>query len=171
MPAVSAPERKETVERTDQRSRGLTIAVAILAVITVGLAGWLAYELLRTDETALTAEVQAVIDDYNAAWNAYDVDAFSAVVTSDYRFYQNLGQSGLTAEETAAWMTDVFAGREASVEAIGPYQMVGEGSSAQVTSTDRYVSRFGSTLNTGVSVFWLVNEGDAWRIQTHFVGD
>jgi|GEM_PF-6621847 len=171
MPAVSAPERKETVERTEQRSRGLTIAVAMLAVIAVILGGWLAYELQRTDETALTPEVQAVMDDYFAAWNAYDVEAFSAVVTSDYLFYQNLGRTVRTAEETALWMTDVLAGYEFGVEAIGPYQMVGDEQSAQVTSTDRYLSRGGSQSDTGTSMYWLVNDGGAWRIQTHFVGD
>lgn len=170
MPAVSAPERKETVERTDQRSRGLTIAVTILAVIAVVLGGWLAYELQRTDETALTPEVQAVMDDYHAAWNAYDADAFSAVVTSDYRFYQNLGRTVRTAEETAAWMTDVLPGYEFAVEPIGPYQMVGGEQSAQVTSTDRYTSRGGSRA-TGTSMYWLINDGGAWKIQTHFVGD
>lgn len=168
MSTVSAPERETTLERTDQRPRGLTIAVVLLAVIAVGLGGWLAFELQGTDETALTADVQAVLDDYTAAFNAYDGDALLALVTSDYGFYDNDGQSRRSAEETAAWMSDVLPGYEFTVEAIGSHQMVGDETSVMVTGAEQYTSTSQGTI-MGISVFRLVKEGDGWKVQAHWV--
>lgn len=170
MSTVPAPERERTLERTDQRPRGLTIAVVILAVIAVGLGGWLAFELQGADETALTADVQAVLDDYTEAFNAYDSDAFLALVTSDYRFYDfdSLGQSPRNAEETAAWMSGVLRDYRFTVEAIGAHQMIGDATSVQVTGVEQYTSTSQGATN-GISVFRLVKDGDAWKIQIHWV--
>jgi hypothetical protein len=43
-----------------------------------------AYDLVSEDEAAVPPDVQQVLDDYIAAWETQDVDAFRAVVADDY---------------------------------------------------------------------------------------
>lgn len=176
MNAVDTPQRTETVEQTDRRSPGLPAAVVVLAVIAAVLAGWLGYELLSTDETAVPAEVQTVIDDYAAAWNASDTQAFSELVTSDYRFYNSPvgrpdrtppGQPGETVDEVAAMITDDLAAIGWSVEAVGPYQAAPDGRVVYVSGVERQTSAQGTS--TAISVYHVVREGDVWMIEAHEV--
>lgn len=85
---MNAPstEQGETDQRyqAPSRSRFLTVTVVVLAVVVAGLGAWTVLSLSSTAETALTPEVQQVVDDYLAAWNSYDGEAFRELVTEDY---------------------------------------------------------------------------------------
>ena len=85
---MNAPstEQGETDQRDQapSRSRFLTVTVVVLAVVVTGLGAWTVLSLSSTAETALTPEVQQVVDDYLAAWNSDDGEAFRELVTEDY---------------------------------------------------------------------------------------
>jgi hypothetical protein len=84
--SIGSSEKPETDNRdqVDSRSRILTTTVVVLAVVVLGLGAWTVYGMSSTAETAVTAEVQRVVDDYLAAWNSFDGEAFRELVTDDY---------------------------------------------------------------------------------------
>jgi hypothetical protein len=69
-----------------RRARNLTITAIVLAGALIGLTAWLVYDLSAESETAVTSEVQTLVDDYLGAWNEYDGDAFMELITGDYSF-------------------------------------------------------------------------------------
>ena len=116
MSVEHAPENVASLESTQRRNRGLTIAVAVLTVITLGLAGWLAYLLLVPEENSVSADVAQVAEEYSDAWNNYDGAAFLGLVTADYQFFETAGQPGEDAEGTAAMISNDLEGFDWAVE-------------------------------------------------------
>lgn len=154
-----------------ERPRTLTVAVAILSVLVIGLGAWLIYELQASGPTAVSSDVEELLDDYAEAWNTHDSDGFLELVSSDYRFYGTAGQPGMTAEETAGMISTDLAPLEFSVETVGSLRGIGDEASLHVTALERYSSLFPQQAETGASVFHLVKNGDTWEIQAHQVMD
>lgn len=150
------------MERPGSRLRSLRLAAVILTVIALGLGGWLGYVLLATQETEVTAEIQAVIDDYHNAWNDHDSEAFLRLVTSGYRFYDTPGVMGDDAEETARMIGQQLRSLNWQVEQVGPSQMIGDETTVQVGTVNR-ITATGFT-GEGVSVLTLVKVGDDWMV-------
>ena len=172
MDTMHAPETVGSTGSIGARNRSLTIAVAVLAVVAVGLGGWLAYLLLSTDETAVSSEVASVVDDYRDAWNGYDAEAFLGLVAPGYRFYDTPGLPGDDAETTAAVIGTGLAGIKWAVEQIGPGQMTGDESTVYVSVVNRVTGTGGAIWGEGMSVFTLVKQGDTWKVERHiFAGD
>ncbi len=80
---TGAVPRLETMER---RTRGLGIAVVILAGLVLALGAWIIYDISQGASTAPSAEMTQLLDDYDSAWNNYDAEAFLALTTAGYRF-------------------------------------------------------------------------------------
>jgi hypothetical protein len=79
-------ETVQPEQQPDRRLRTLTFVVVVLAVVSLLLAG-LAVVLVTGDDDATTmpADVQQVLDDFEAAIENNDYEAFSALVTEDFR--------------------------------------------------------------------------------------
>ena len=78
---VEAPIDKQILT-LKKRDRRLAWLAGILAVAVVGLGIWLTMELTSgSSESAATAEIEQLLDDYNAAWNSADADAYLALLT------------------------------------------------------------------------------------------
>ena len=168
MSVEHAPEDVGSLESTQRRNRGLTIAVAVLTVITLGLAGWLAYLLVVPEENAVSSDVAQVLEDYTDAWNNYDAEAFMGLVTANYRFYDTVGQPGASAEDTAAMISDDLAGYGWAVEPRGPAQMLGDEYTVRVTQFDATgIGTEGVFDDEGASVITLVNQDGTWKVQQH----
>lgn len=170
METMHAPETARPSASIERRTRGLTVAVAVLTAMTLGLAGWLAYLLLSTDETAVSSDVAVVVEDYRDAWNDYDGEAFLGLVTPGYRFYETPGVPGDTAEETAATISTGLASINWAVEQIGPGQMIGDENTVYVSVVNRVTGTGGAIWGEGISVFTLVKQGDTWKVQQHVFG-
>lgn len=65
-------------------ARALKVAVALLLAVVLGLGTWLIVTLRADDEAAMPAAVERVLDDYVAAWQAGDADAFLATVVPEF---------------------------------------------------------------------------------------
>ncbi len=167
MDTMRAPVEAWSVETVERRNRGQTIAIVILTVIALGLSGWLAFELFAAEETAVSSDVQEVIDDYHAAWNAYDREAFLDLVTLDYRLYIGAGGSGLMAEETSLMISEgADDPGKPMVEVVGSGQMVGDATEVYVSVVNR-ITIAGDIDSEGIGVFALVKQGDIWKVRSH----
>jgi Tfp pilus assembly protein PilV len=166
MSVEHAPEDVGSLESTQRKNRGLTIAVAVLTVITLGLAGWLAYLLVVPEENAVSSDVAQVLEDYTDAWNNYDGAAFMGLVTADYKFYEAAGQPAEDAEGTAAMISNDLEGFDWAVEQQGAAQMIGDEYTVHVSSLDVTSTNVGPD-NEGVSVLTLVNQDGVWKVKQH----
>lgn len=166
MSVEHAPESVGSLESTQHRSRGLTIAVVVLTVVTLGLAGWLAYLMLAPEDNALSDDVAQVVEEYNDAWNNYDGAAFLGLVTANYKFYDAPGESPDNAEDTAAMISTDLRNNGWAVERQGSVQMIGDEYTVQVSQLD-VTSTYGAVEDEGTSVITLVNEDGAWKVQRH----
>lgn len=81
-PAQDAPDRSQ--------SRFLTVMVAVLAVVALGLGAVVLYNLASGDESAVPADVQQVLDDYYDAWETQDGNALRALITDDYSLTEHV---------------------------------------------------------------------------------
>jgi uncharacterized protein (TIGR02246 family) len=167
MSVKNAPESVGPVESTPRRNRGLTIAVVVLTVLTLGLAGWVAYLMLVPEDNALSDDVAQVVEEYGDAWNNYDGAAFLGLVTADYEFYFAPGDSAGDAEQTAAMISNELKARGWAVEPQGSAQMIGDEYMVRVSQIDVTSYTDGSATKEGVSVLTLVNEDGAWKVQQH----
>jgi hypothetical protein len=147
------------------RVRNLTIGVIILALALVGLAAWTVYDFVIESDTAITGEIQTVVDDYLGAWNDHDADAFMGLVTDDYSF-AGMGGPWASADVVAA---DI-AGAEGSgwhVETVGEPIMNGDGPWFVSAASSFTGWIFGTEGVDGMSQFVIVDDGGVLRVQSH----
>ena len=79
----------DTPERTRPGPvRSLTITVAVLAVALAGLGAWVLYDLATKSDTAVTAEIDQLFENYTAAYDNHDPEALRALITDDFMIYQ-----------------------------------------------------------------------------------
>ncbi len=62
--------------------RALIATILALAVMVIALGAWIAYD--QTTQAAVPTEIEQLLDDYLAAWEARDEAAFRSVVTEDF---------------------------------------------------------------------------------------
>lgn len=96
----------------------------MLALALIGLGAWTLIDRSSTSDTAVTADIQQLIDDYSAAWNDYDGAAFSALVTDNYRFV--MGTDSTTAAEQAGYISNSLEPGNWHVTQTGDPIMVGD---------------------------------------------
>jgi flagellar basal body-associated protein FliL len=138
---VETIERTETgtTQRTDQRSLWPIVLIVVMAMALVGLIAWMTLAMRPNSPTAAPVEILELMEEYNAAYNAYDADALEALVTVNYRI-----RSDLIDYDMEGVRTDLFPslqGMDWHVTYEGPYYAV-EGSTGTW-----YVSSEGSTVN------------------------
>lgn len=154
------------VRRLQGRLRAMTIAVVLLAVAVIGLGAWVIYDLVSQSDTAVTGEVESLLDDYTTAWNAHDGEAFLDLVTASYTF-EYAGDVN-SAEEEAA-VIDGLGVYDWSVETVGDPIMFGDGPTYYVAVADHITSNAGDS--NGISLYAISQVGDTYKIANHiFVG-
>jgi hypothetical protein len=145
--------------------------VIVLAVALLGLGAWTVYSLTSADENAVTAEVQTAVEDYLAAWNEYDGDAFRSMITDNFEF-GFFGDESWPVDDVAAGLV----GGEAidwHVELIGDPIMIGSdpwmiGATINVLGTDAH-----HNPPDGIdmaAVFFIVDDGGTFKVTQHWVG-
>ena len=74
-----------TAQETTKPNRWPTVLTVALAVALVGLVAWMVFMMRPNSPTAAPPEIAQLMEDYDAAWNAYDPDALEVLVTDGYR--------------------------------------------------------------------------------------
>ncbi len=155
------------LERLHARIRNLTITVIVLAIALLGLGAWMVYDYTTGSDTAVTGDIESLVDDYNAAWNNYDADAFLALVTDNYTFEGPAGT--FSAEDQATGLT-ALRFYDWNVEMTGDRIMVGDGPSYFVVQPNQVTSTVDDY--DGISVFTIVNQDGVYLISHHmFMGN
>jgi hypothetical protein len=90
MTSVSDQPRVDAVDvdRLRRRSRVLTAAVVVLAVVVISLGVWVVYDTTAAQGTAAPADIEQLIGGYFAAANENDADAADALVTDEFVVYE-----------------------------------------------------------------------------------
>jgi ketosteroid isomerase-like protein len=165
-PTIESPE---TAERTNRR---LVWAVVGLAVALIVLGAWSLYSQAVEPETVPPAPVRELLDEYHAAWNNHDGDAFRELTTDDYMYATADGE--FTQAQMARTIGGEAAARNFKVGIIGdatatagaPYYV------AVVNMAETTDAGGTTTKRNGVSTFVIVETDDGLKVTEHrFVGD
>ena len=73
----------EAAQEKQERRQRLTIVV--LTVALVASLAWITFGTRAPSPHEVPAEIVELLEDYTAAWNAYDADALEALITNGYR--------------------------------------------------------------------------------------
>lgn len=141
------------------RVRGLTITVIVLVLALIGLGAWAVYDYVGERDSAVSGDVQTLLDDYTAAWNEHDGTAFLALVTSDYTF-----DNGVTVTSAEDQAVVIGASTSFAVEVVGEAIMVGDGpwTVAQANQTT-----YLDTDSLGMSILTVVEQGGVLKVASH----
>jgi hypothetical protein len=148
--------------RLQRRLRVMTTMVVIFAVALIGLAAWVIRHDLGQSDTAVTGEIETLLDQYTTAWNEYDGEAFLALVTGSY--VQEYAGSITSAQDVAA----AIVANEAShlqVQRIGEPIMYGDGPNHYVAQANRLT--YESNELDGISLFTIVEQNGVNLISRH----
>ncbi len=142
-----------------RQSKTALTAVVVAVLMATGTAG-----CDDGDErsTALSSEVQELVDAYTQTWNDDDGDAFLALVTDDYRFVSLLGDQD--AEATAADISSPQA--SSTIGQVGDGIMTGDGP-YYGSIVNEFVGPEDDDRWTGISTFVVVDDGGVLKIAQH----
>jgi uncharacterized ParB-like nuclease family protein len=145
---------KTTNEQLRKRNRWLIVAVAVLLVAVLGLGAWMAFGTRPLSPNAAPAEVQQLMENYTAAWNAADADALEALVTPTFRMHGPGIDRDLAAIQSflVPWIGDQT---EWELTTDGPYYAV---------DGTWFVSSEGSTIASSAYTDGDGVENAVWRV-------
>lgn len=162
------PEHDQRLETFRRRNRMLTILVILMAAVLVAMAAWIVVDATRTSDVAPTAEIEQLLDDYRAAWNDYDGEAFLGMTAPGYRFEAEGFRN--TAEEQAS-VIDGLGTYNWQVATRGEVIVAGDGPwyTAEVNViTGRYAASEGSE---GITLKRIVDNDGTLKVSKHiFLG-
>jgi uncharacterized membrane protein len=159
------PPVDHELEEAHRANRWLIAAVVVLVVAVVALGAWVVNDLTSTSETAPPAEVQALVDDFQAAWNAYDGDALAGFV-DETEFLHVYGATEYDLPGLAA----LVRGGESygtQVGVSGDYIFVESGSRSYIVAPAFIRSDANSEDGTGVLIYTVGIRGGEWKIIRH----
>lgn len=166
MTAITEPRVSESSPEYRQlrrRIRGLVIAVVVLAVALVGLGTWMIYGYVSESDAAATGEIRALVDDYIAAWNEPNGEAFLALTTDNY----SLEYGGVVerAESIARDLSSIEPG-DFVFEARGEPLMSGDGPLYFVAQAG-YLTERGFSPQNVINVYTVVETDGEFLISHH----
>lgn len=159
---IEAPPAKKT-GTADHNNRGLIITVVVLAVALLALGAWAIYQQTAESETAGPAAVNELLDDYGAAWDNYDGEAFLALTTADY--VHDNGSTTYDQAGTATLISGTLGGMSFQAEQVGDRIVSGDGP-YYTAAVDRLIN--GSTqTGDGISTIVVVDTPDGLKVASH----
>ena len=161
------------VERATGRRRLPVITAMVLVGALIGLGAWVVYDRDTVSETAVTGEIQSVVDDYLATWNSVDAEAFLELVTTNYVLHMTGSSVSITqGAEEASEMLEGLEGREWKETPIGEPIMTGDGPWFVSLVEHFSAPDYGPEGADGVSTFTIVDDGGALKVSRHtYVGN
>jgi hypothetical protein len=144
--------------------RVLLGVVVVLIVALVGLSAWTIVDRTSTADTAVTEEIQQLLDDYHIAWNTWDGDAYRALVTED-GVHVIPGRTMSAAQQ--AIIVDGLERVGWHVEVIGEPIMTGDGPWYVAQANLLTANTYPDEGLRGLSTFTIVDEDGTLRISRH----
>lgn len=160
------------LEDAHRANRWLIAAVVVLSVALIAMGAWVISDLTATSENAVPADIAEMLDDYTAAWNAGDGEAFLLLVRETDYVHTGNGVS-FTAEE-AARSIEAFWGPDANhTEQIGEGVVLGDGITRFVVQPNRVFTVGSPDGYVGYSVITVTDWNDnGWVVTDHtFIGE
>ena len=159
-----------TAAQTASRRGVVTLLVVGVAALLIGLgAGWLAFSPVPPDD--VDREIQALVDEYVAAWNIQDGQAVVALMTEDGKHYSGGAATGKdAASDSPAHSLAYFVEHHA---AGATFHSVGDGIIRTPAGPPYLVANLIEVGNgagdsfQGVEVYKIVPEDGVLRIQVH----
>lgn len=157
------------LDRAESRVRRLRAWVIVLALAVVGLGVWVGYDLFTGSDTAVSGEIQALLDDYREATNAANGSAFMALVTDDFVFET---PDGTLTESDQALEVVEYSSYGFNVERIGEPLMMGDGPWYVSAGHHLDATTFPADGYDGISTFTIVDDDGTLKIARHsFIGN
>lgn len=150
---VERPER--TIETVTRNNRWLILAVVVLLAVLVALGAWMLID------SFVTSDVEALVEESQAAWTSFDFEAWSATVTDDYTEFDAPAANTYSMASMETRMSS-FESWGFTVENLGP--MTVNGNWVSIPQRVEFTIQGGDTYE-GISVYEI--EGDL--INRHFI--
>lgn len=150
---VERPER--TIETVTRNNRWLILAVVVLLAALVALGAWLLID------NFVTSDVEALVEESQAAWTSFDFEAWSATVTDDYTEFDAPAENTYSMASMETRMSS-FESWGFTVEDLGP--MTVNGNWVSIPQRVQFTIPGGDGFE-GISVYEI--EGDL--IKRHFI--
>jgi hypothetical protein len=146
LPATGRPARKETAMAVREETGGRTLTIWLWVAIAVAAlaVGWIVYDLVSTP--SVPAGVEAAIDEFTAAREEQDADAFRAAVTDDFlaeSYVYSVTETGVlfhavTSEDADRYIDQRFD-YKVEVQRSGDPLLVGDGPTWHVSFEETWV--------------------------------
>lgn len=160
------------LEDAHRANRWLIAAVVVLSVALIALGAWVISDLTAASENAVPDDIAEMLDDYTAAWNAGDGEAFTSYIREvDYEHTAN-GMS-ITAEVAAGNIESNWGPDGIHVEQIGEPALLGDGSTKYVVQPNRVFTPANTDGTVGFSILKITDWRDnGWVVIDHtFIGE
>jgi hypothetical protein len=164
-------------KETKQPSRIPTVLVVVLAVALAGLVAWMVFMMRPNSPNAAPPEIVQLMEDYHAAWNAYDADALEALVTDSYRLHgpddsfsdDDYRTFDNDMEEIRGSLMPLIQGWDWQVTAPGPVYAVNTSESTWAVSEEgSTITRNGIDYET--NALWTVVESNGdFLVSDHYM--
>jgi flagellar basal body-associated protein FliL len=158
----------QTTEKTERRSRWPIVVIVVLAIALVGLIAWMTLAMRPNSPTAAPPEIVELMQDYNAAFNAYDADALEALVTPGYLLYSGAVDQDM--EGVRSYLFPQLESWDWTLASAGPFYAT-EGDLPGmwlVSSEGSSINRSGIGHNqVGIWEVVRTSEGE-WFVATHY---
>ena len=153
----------DRISKLRKRNRGLGWLAGLLAVAVIGLGGWLIADLNSgSAETAPTAEIEQLLNDYNTAWNEADGAGYLSMLTDSYTI-ETPRYGAFTGPEQAL----NFEPARNGVQTVGDYTMIGTGPWwVTMASHHDFAPGYPEGVDS-VSILKIVEENGALKIAYH----
>jgi ketosteroid isomerase-like protein len=164
---TEAPDAPPTGGRKPTRWRWVAVVAAVVAAALLGLLGG---RMIFAPEQ-VPDEVQTLVDDYTAAWDAGDGDAVVALMTEDGAHYSNEAQEGkLAADDGPLGLAALVDGWEGlTFEPASELVATHDGPPYEVARVLNVRPETSSTEGQDVvEIYLIVRDADgSLKIQTH----
>lgn len=168
-PVGEHPELHDTDGRAKKQNRILKGAVAVLAIIAIGL-GIALVGAAGGDDSDVPDEVQAALDEFERVTEEEDAEGLRVLATDDYFFSNDFYRAGEVAPEysTAGSLdtaTSAFARtQEFLIEHVGDPIVTGDGPWF-VMVEENFANEF--TVYEGIGRYTVVNDNGVIRVASH----
>lgn len=159
-PAVDS--RQSSAEK---RVEQLRTAVWLLGILVVVLGAWIVYDYSQDTALAPTPEISDLIDDYVAAWNNYDGEAFLALTREGYTYTSNMAGT-FDRDEQLDVIENTLPSQSWSAELLGDPVMVGDGPWWHVAMPVRITSMLSDVMD-GTCMLTVYDADGTYLITRH----